>query len=64
MLFLCTSIVLVLIAFGVYIWRVRAQARMRAEVRNILFEYVPLDDFDLEVGARRNNSVSLLHSSI
>ena len=47
-----------------YILHVRAQARMREEVRNILFEYIPLEEFDLEAGPNRSNSVSLLHNTL
>ena len=44
--FLVISIASVLIIKSLY--RRRAQARLQEEVRNLLFEYVPLDGCELE----------------
>lgn len=63
-----TGIILIIALAGaiVYAIRLRNQARMRDEVRNILNEYYPLqDEFDLGEngpggGGNRSNSVSLL----
>jgi len=62
------GIVLCIATIGIiiYLIRLRNQARLRDEVRNILFEYYPLqDEYDLgETGPNRSNSVSLLGNAL
>ena len=48
-----------------YVIRLRQQARLREEVRNILFEYYPLQEYDLgEQGPNRSHSVGLMQNAL
>jgi hypothetical protein len=49
---------LLLLAAAVLYWRHRRQAQLREEVKTVLFNYYPLDDFE------RTSKSSLLDTSV
>jgi len=45
-----------------YIYQRRQQERLQREVSNLLYEYVPMDGFDVESSGLHDKSASLLEA--
>ena len=57
-LYLYSLYIAVVLIIGIwYVWRLRSQARMREEVRSILFEYYPLEDPELGSNSSLNSGL-------